>query len=168
MKEIFNRRSIRKYKDKKVEKEKIERMLRAAMQAPSAVNQQPWEFIVVENKETLKKLSQISPYSKMVENAPVAFVILFRKEGIPVPSMIQQDMGAATQNLLLEATHLGLGAVWLGVYPVQDRMDSIRSLLEIPDNLESFAVVPVGYPDGQENKFVDRFDESRVHYEGWK
>lgn len=168
MKEIFNRRSIRKYEDRPIEKEKIEKLLRAAMQAPSAANQQPWEFIVVQDKELLKKLSEASPYSKMVASSGVTFVLLSRKEGLIFADCSPQDMGAAAENLLLEAVELGLGAVWLGIKPVEERMDYVKNMFNLPENIEAFALIPVGYPDGQKNQFVDRFDETRVHYEGWK
>lgn len=168
MKAIFNRRSIRKYKDKPVEREKIEKLLRAAMQAPSAGNQQPWEFIIVEDKEGLKKLSEASPYSKMVANSAVTFVLLSKKEGAMFPLCIQQDMGAAAENLLLEAVELELGAVWLGIAPIQERMNYIQNMFGLPEGIEPFALIPVGYPDGQKNEFVDRFDATRIHYENWK
>jgi nitroreductase len=168
MKAIFNRRSIRKYKDKSVEREKIEKLLRAAMQAPSAGNQQPWEFIIVEDKERLKKLSEVNPYSKMVANSAVTFVLLSKKEGVMVPLCIQQDMGAAAENLLLEAVELELGAVWLGIAPIQERMNYIKNMFGLPEGIEPFALIPVGYPDGQKNEFVDRFDATRIHYENWK
>ncbi|MFT5872331.1 MAG: nitroreductase [Clostridium sp.] len=168
MQAIFNRRSIRKYEDRPVEKEKIEKLLRAAMQAPSAANQQPWEFLVIEDKEVLNKLAQTSPYSKMVASSAVTFVLLSRKEGLLAPGCVPQDMGAAAENLLLEAVELELGAVWLGIASIQDRMEYIKKLFKLPENIEPFALIPVGYPDGQENKFVDRFDETRVHYGTWK
>lgn len=168
MKAIFNRRSIRKYENRPIEKEKIEKLLRAAMQAPSAANQQSWEFIVVEDKEKLKKLSEASPYSKMVASSAVTFVLLTKKEGLIFPDCSQQDMAAAAENLLLEAVDLGLGAVWLGISPVKERMDFIKNMFNLPENIEAFALIPIGYPDGQKNEFVDRFDEKRVHYEGWK
>ena len=168
MKAIFNRRSIRKYEDRPVEKEKIEKLLRAAMQAPSAANQQPWEFLVIEDKEVLNKLAQTSPYSKMVASSAVTFVLLSRKEGLLAPGCVPQDMGAASENLLLEAVELELGAVWLGIASIEDRMEYIKKLFDLPENIEPFALIPVGYPDGQKNKFVDRFDETRVHYGTWK
>jgi len=168
MQAIFDRRSIRKYEDRPVEKEKIEKLLRAAMQAPSAANQQPWEFLVIEDKEVLNKLAQTSPYSKMVASSAVTIVLLSRKEGLLVPSCVPQDMGAASENLLLEAVELGLGAVWLGIASIPDRMEFIKKLFDLPENIEAFALIPVGYPDGQKNKFVDRFDEARVHYGTWK
>jgi nitroreductase len=168
MEAIFNRRSIRTYEDKPVEKEKIEKLLRAAMQAPSAANQQPWEFIVVEDKENLKKLSNASPYSKMVANSAVTIVLLSRKEGVAFPPCIPQDMGAAAENLLLEAVQLELGAVWIGIAPVQERMNYITDMFGLPEGIEPFALIPVGYPDGHKNEFIDRFDATRVHYENWK
>ena len=165
---IFNRRSIRKYEDKPVENEKIEKLLRAAMQAPSAVNQQPWEFIVVKDKEKLKNLSEVSQYSKMVANSAVTIVLLSRTEGIKIPPCIPQDMAAAAQNILLEAVELGLGAVWIGVAPIEERMNHVEDLFNLPEGIELFALIAVGYPDGQKNEFVDRFDATRVHYEDWK
>ena len=168
MEAIFNRRSIRKYQDKPVEKEKIEKLLKAIMQAPSAVNQQPWEIIVVENKETLKSLSEMSPYSKMVADSPVAFVLVANSDNFKVPSAWQQDMGAATENLLLEAVELGLGGVWLGTDVAEENMNFVRKIFDLPENILPFSVVPVGYPDGQNHNFVDRFNKDKVHYEGWK
>lgn len=166
MDSIFNRRSIRKYKNIPVEKGKVEKLLRAAMQAPSAGNQQPWEFIVVEDKDKLKELSKTSPYSKMVADSAVTFVLLSRKKDLIFPNCVLEDMGAAAENLLLEAVDLGLGAVWLGVATVKERMDYVKKLFNLPDDIEGFCLIPVGYPDdSQQNKFVDRFEANRVHYE---
>jgi nitroreductase len=167
MEAIFNRTSIRKYKEKAVEKEKIEKLLRAAMQAPSAVNEQPWEFIVIENKETLNKLSGMSPYSKMVANSAVTFIIVANKDKLKVADAWQQDLGAATENLLLEATYLGLGAVWLGTAVSEENMNFVKKLFKLPENIIPYAVVPVGYPD-QNSTVVDRFNEDSVHYENFK
>lgn len=165
MEAIFNRRSIRRYKNQAVEEEKIEQLLRAAMQAPSAANQQPWEFIVVQNKDNLQKLAQISAYSKMVADAPLAIVLLGNEDRMRLQVHWEQDMAAAAQNILLEAAHLGLGGVWLGVAPMEDRMELISKLYDLKDRLKPFCVIPIGYPEGQENKFVDRYDPDRVHYE---
>lgn len=166
MNSIFTRRSIRKYEDKEIEKDKIEKLLRAAMQAPSAGNQQPWEFIVVENKESLEELAQMSPYSKVIADSKVAIVLLANKERMKFPENWQQDMAAATQNLLLEIVELGLGGVWLGVAPLEDRMNHIQKMFDLPANILPFSVVPVGYSSA-ENKFVDRYDETRVHNDKW-
>lgn len=163
---IFNRRSLRKYKDRPVENEKVDKLLRAAMQAPSAGNQQPWEFIVVQEKDSLKKLSEMSPYSNFIADAPVAFVLLANEERMKFPENWQQDMGAATENILLHAVEQELGAVWLGVAPLEDRVNYLIEIFDLPQNIKPFAVISIGYPaEGQENKFIDRFDKTRVHYE---
>jgi nitroreductase len=168
MEAIFKRKSVRKYQDKPVEKEKIDKLLKAIMQAPSAVNQQPWEVIVIENKDTLKKLSQMSPYSKMIEGSAVTFVLVANKDNLKVPTAWQQDMGAATENLLLEAVELDLGAVWLGTATSEETMNFVRNLFDLPENILPFSVVPVGYPEQQSGEVVDRFNMDKVHYEGWK
>lgn len=167
MKEIFNRRSIRKFNDQIVEPEKIDKLLRAAMQAPSAANQQPWEFIVVKDKEALNRLSQVSPYSKPVASSDVTFVLLANVSELKFESAWQQDMSAAAQNILLEATHLGLGSVWLGVATSDDVVKNVRALYSLPETVKPFALISVGYPDGQKNEFVDRYKSEKVHEEKW-
>ena len=114
MNSIFSRVSIRKYQDKPVEKEKIEAILRAAMQAPSAANQQPWEFYVVTNKEKLEALSKVHPYAGMTRNAPAAIVSVYRKE-CALPDYAQIDLAISMENLWLETNAQGLGGVWLGI-----------------------------------------------------
>ncbi|MPM69739.1 FMN reductase [NAD(P)H] [bioreactor metagenome] len=165
--EIINkRRSIRTYKDIQVEKEKVEKLLRAAMQAPSAYNQQAWEFIVIENKETLNKLSMMSLYAKPVEKAPLAIIVLANNQNVKVPECWQQDLGAATENLLLEAVELGLGGVWMAVAPFEDRMSYIKDMFKLPDSILPYSVISVGYPV-DEMQFIDRYDKSKVHFEKW-
>ncbi|MBE6068010.1 MAG: nitroreductase family protein [Clostridium lundense] len=165
--EIINiRRSTRTYKEIKVENEKINKLLRAAMQAPSAFNQQAWEFIVIENKETLKKLSGMSEYSKSIEKSPVTIIVLGNRDKMTVPECWQQDLGAATENLLLEAVELELGGVWMAVAPFEDRMNYIREIFNLPENIIPYSVIPVGYPE-EESKFIDRYDDNKVHYERW-
>lgn len=160
---IFHRVSIRKYKERPVEREKIELMLRAAMAAPSACNQQPWEYYVVMNRDKIKDLSGTSPYARCAAGAPLVFVPCYRKEGI-APEYFEIDMSASVENLLLEADELELGAVWMGIAPVRERMEAVRSVLDIPETLEPFALIPCGYPD-EERPQQDRFEEARVHYE---
>lgn len=162
MNSIFKRVSIRKYQDKPVEQEKIERMLRAAMAAPSACNQQPWEFYVATDKEVIGKLADSSPFAGCAKNAPVVFVPCYRKE-CQVPEFAQIDMSAAVENLLLEAEELGLGAVWLGVAPREERMKAVGEILSIPENLAVFAMISCGYP-AEEKAQQDRYEECRVHY----
>ncbi len=162
MDHIFTRVSIRKYQDRPVEKEKTMAILRAAMQAPSAANQQPWEFYVVTNKEKLQALSQVSPYAGMTKNAPVAIVAVYRRDCL-LPSYAHIDLSIAMENLWLETDAQGLGGVWLGIAPIEERMKAVEEILEIPDTLRAFAIFPYGYP-AEERKQQDRFEESRIHY----
>lgn len=162
MNSIFHRTSIRTYLDKKVEAQKVEKMLQAAMAAPSACNQQPWEYYVVTDTDKLKELAQASPYAGCTANAPMAFVACYRKECI-VPEYTQIDLSASVENLLLEADTLELGAVWLGIAPLQDRMDNVRKILSIPEELEAFAIIPCGYPQ-QVKAQQNRYEKERVHY----
>ena len=162
MNSIFHRISVRKYEQRAVDPEKIEMMLKAAMAAPSACNQQPWEFYVVTDKELIGQLSEASPYAKCAKEAPVVFVPCFRSEGI-APEYFNIDMSAAVENLLLEADTLGLGAVWMGISPDEGRMEAVRKVLDIPVNLNAFALVPCGYP-AEEREQENRYEESRVHY----
>lgn len=162
MNSIFHRISVRKYKDTSVEQEKIELMLKAAMAAPSACNQQPWEFYVVTDKNVIGQLAESSPYAKCAKGAPLVFVPCFRSEGI-APEYFNIDMSAAVENLLLEADDLGLGAVWMGISPDETRMKAVRNVLNIPEHLHAFALVPCGYP-AEEREQENRYDESRVHY----
>lgn len=167
MEEIFNRRSIRKFTNQPVESEKIDKLLRAAMQAPSAANQQAWEFIVVQEKEKLAQIAEVSPYSKPVAGSAVTFVLLADESKMKVPTGWEQDMGAAAENLLLEAVHLGLGGVWFGVATADFVAENVRKLFELPEGIRPFALISVGYPDGQKNQFIDRYQADRVHYEKW-
>lgn len=162
MDSIFHRTSIRKYRDTKVEAEKVEKLLRAAMAAPSACNQQPWEYYVVTNPQVLAQLAASSPYARCTKSAPLAFVACYRKACI-APEYAQIDLSASVENLLLEADAQGLGAVWLGIAPVRERMNRVAEILEIPDSLEAFAIIPCGYP-AEEKQQQDRFDSQRVHY----
>lgn len=171
MKEIFKRKSIRKYTDEDVSDEIVNQLLRAAMQAPSGKNQQPWEFIVVRDREKLEQMSQTAaphPYHFAAKKAPVTILLVANMEKVSLPETWQQDMAAATENLLLEAVYLGLGAVWLGVAEIDNRAEYIKSIFQLPDTIKPFAMVPVGYPVAPYSSAVnDRFDEGRIHYEEW-
>ena len=163
MKEIFERISIRKYQEKPVPDEMIESILRAAMAAPSAGNQQPWEFYVVTDREKIRELAACSPYAGCAANAPAVIVPCYRTSGLRFPEFDQIDTSIATENILLEITSQGLGGVWLAVAPVPDRMKKVEESLGIIDDLHAFALVPFGYP-AEERKQQDRYDAGRVHY----
>ncbi len=162
MNSIYTRVSIRKYQDRPVEPEKTLAILRAAMQAPSATNQQPWEFYVVANREKLQALSEVSPYAWMTKDAPIAIVSAYRKD-CKVPVYAQIDLSIAMENLWLETDAQGLGGVWLGIAPVEERMQAVEKILDIPDTLRAFAIFPYGYP-AEEKAQQDRFEPERIHY----
>ncbi|GBR74422.1 nitroreductase family protein [Candidatus Termititenax aidoneus] len=165
MQEIFQRISVRKFTEQKITKEQIQQILKAAMQAPSAYNQQPWEFLVIEDKSVLQKFTEIHPYAKsLLSGAAVGIFVLCAKDRLQLPEMAAQDLSAATQNILLEAVHLGLGGVWLGVNGHPERAAAAQKLFNLPDNIEVFAAIAVGYP-AENRKAQSRYEENRVHYE---
>ena len=163
MTEIFERVSIRKYQDRPVEEEKIQQILKAAMQAPSAGNQQPWEFYVVTDKEVIKRLSESHQYSGCAAGAPVVIVPCYRTENLRFEDYAEIDLSIATENLWLEVTSQGLGGVWMGIAPLKDRIKKVDEILGIGEGLHAFALVPIGYP-AESRVQQDRFDESRIHY----
>lgn len=162
MNSMYHRISVRKYQDKPVEREKIEAMLRAAMQAPSAGNQQPWEFYVVTDREKLEALSKAHRYAGMVKNAPAAIVSAYRT-ACWMPEYAQIDLSIAMENLWLETDAQGLGGVWLGIAPMEDRMETVEKIIGMPDTLRAFAIFPFGYP-AEERQQQDRFDPKRIHW----
>ncbi|MDI3538428.1 MAG: hypothetical protein PWP12_702 [Bacillota bacterium] len=163
---ILTRRSIRKYTDQPVPEEDITYLLRAAMSAPSAHNEQPWHFVVIKDRKLLAEIPKIHPYAQMVPGAQLAIMVcgdlaLDTRSGFWV-----QDCAAATENILIAAQSKGLGAVWVGVYPREERVQSFRLLFGIPENVVPFSLIPVGYPAEQKPP-ADRFNPSRVHYDRW-
>ena len=162
---INTRRSIREYQPKDVDDEDILKILKAGMQAPgSRLGAEPWEFVVIKNKETLAELAEIKP---RVKTAPVAILLVANIERAFYKLHWQQDMSAAAENMLLEAVNLGLGGLWNGVAPTEDTMQKVADLFGLDnENQKPFCVITLGYPaDGWENKFMDKFDEERIHYE---
>ena len=162
MNSIFHRISIRKYQEKPVEEEKIELLLKAGMQAPSACNQQPWEFYVVTDKETIQKLSVSTPYSGAAKGAMLVMVPCDRKNGLMAPSLADVDLAICTENILLEADELGLGAVMMAIAPDAERMEAVRRICDIPSRLDPFCLIPVGYP-AEGHPQQNRYDTSRIH-----
>ncbi len=163
---IITRRSIRKFTSQSVSDDLIQKLLRAGMQAPSARNKQPWHFIIITERILLDKISDIHPYAYMLKEAPLGIVIcgnIYIEETI---DYIVQDCSAATQNMLLTAHNFGLGAVWLGIYPREQRINALREILKIPQNVYPISMIAVGYP--AENKQPeDRFRNDRIHYNNW-
>lgn len=167
MKEIFNRRSIRKYEEQPVTDEKIQRILRAAMYAPSAGNERPWHFIVIKDRKTLDEIPKHHPHTEMLKEAPMAIVPCCDTSNLKYDGAFWiQDMAAAIQNILLEAKHLGLGSCWCGVYSREILMEPVARILNIPEHIIPVAVIAIGYP-GEEREVRERYNEDRVHYEKW-
>jgi nitroreductase len=164
---IVNRRSIRKYTDQPVTEEQIAQLLRAAMSAPSAANQQPWRFVVVRNRELLDQIPTFHPHASMAPQASLVIAVCGDLSDLRIPERWVQDCSAATENILLAAHDLGLGAVWLGVYPTDERVDGVRKLLALPEHIMPLSMVAVGYP-AEHPPAVDRFDPSYVHYDRWR
>ncbi len=163
---IFNRRSIRKYTDAPVSEKDLQTILKAGMLAPSANNKQPWQFVVVNERETLTALAEVHPYAKMLLQAPLAIVVCGDRERSHKEYWVQ-DCAAATQNILIAATALGLGSVWLGVHPNESRVYGVSQLLALPDEkITPFSIVALGYP-AEEKGEVDRYQPDWVHYNRW-
>ena len=159
---IFKRKSVRKFKEERVPDDLIENLLKAGMQAPSSCNSQPWEFIVVDRKEDKEAISRMHQFAKPAANASHLIITLGNLNEAKVHRMIDQDLGACNENILLQATHEGLGAVWLGFHPIEDRTLRLKEYLEIPDYCIPFSVICVGYPEN-EGEVKLRYDESKVH-----
>lgn len=163
---IRTRRSIRQYQSKAVPSELVETALAAAMNAPSACNTQPWHFVVIDDRKILDAVPQVNPHAAMAARAPMA-VLVCGDLSLEVPSGYWVvDCAAAVENFLLAAHVLGLGAVWTGVYPRQDRMDGFRRLLGLPENIVAHSLIVVGYP-AEQPAHQDRFRPDRIHRNGW-
>ncbi len=163
---IMTRTSVRSYTSQQVEQDKIEKLLRAGMAAPTAGNRQPWEFIVVRERTTLNKFAEIIPGAHMAAKAQVAIVVLGTPAKALMPEYWVQDCSAATENILLAAHGMGLGAVWCGAYPNNevDRVGQMSSLLNLPEGTMALSIIVVGYPDS-EPTIKDKWDTAKVHYD---
>lgn len=162
---ILARTSIRSYQDRPVEQDKIEKLLRAGMAAPSAVDKRPWHFIVVTDKQVLNGLAQANPNAGMAARAPLAIVVCGDKTKAltRVPDYWVQDASAATQNILLAAQGMGLGAVWTGTYPVTDHVEKVAAALNLPEHIVPFCTIVIGYPEKYQAP-KDKWDEGNISY----
>lgn len=161
---ILQRRSIRKYKDLPVPDALRTQLLRAAMSAPSACNQQSWRFVVIEEREILKEISQIHGGFTALKTAQLAILVCGEPKATQLECYWEYDCSAATQNMLIAARALGLGSVWMGInQKTPDDAAPFRRILNIPEDLQPFSLVAVGYAD-ETPKAVDRFDEGKIHF----
>ena len=166
---IMTRASVRSYTDQPVEKDKVDKMLKAAMAAPTARNQQPWAFVVVDSRGVLDELAEALPHAKMAAQAPLAIVacgdLTKALPGIAQEYWIQ-DVSAAVENLLLAAHAMQLGAVWTGVYPITERVAEVTRVLSLPEHIIPLAVIPIGYPAGEVQP-KDKWKPENVKYNKW-
>lgn len=161
---ILSRRSIRKYTARKISLKKIEGLLKAAMAAPSAFNAQPWHFIIIDDRRILDKVPEFHHHSDMLLQAKTAIAVCGDTQVQPDRWML--DCSAAVQNILLTAHAEGLGAVWVGIYPVPERIKGLKDMLGLPDHIVPLALIPLGYPREKKSP-ANRYDPSKIHNNHW-
>ncbi len=165
---IFSRKSVRNFTGESVSQEMLETLLRAAMAAPSAVNMQPWEFVLVKNRDKLQALADNLPYAKMLDKASACIIVC------AVPELAHRklkdyaviDCSCASQNILIAAEALGLGAVWTAVFPNIDRIEFVRRLLNIPKDVIPLNAIAIGVPTGEDQP-KDKYKPQKIHFEKW-
>ncbi len=163
---IITRTSIRNFTDQPVSDELKSAILHAGMSAPSGVNKQPWEFVLIDAPEILKQLADSLPYAKMVANAPMAIAVCANSERFldgDDSTLWVQDVAAASENILLAAHAFGLGAVWTCLYPHEDRMAAAKQTLSLPEGIVPFSLIPVGYPS-KTHAPIEKWHSERVHH----
>lgn len=170
MSNILSRKSVRSYTHEAVTRSQLDTLVRVAMAAPTGRDMRPWKFIVIDDKAMMQKLANTLPYAKMLTEAQAAIVVcgdlsITDKEGKPSTNWAF-DCSAATENLLLQAEAMGLGAVWTGVYPYEDRTAAVQSVISLPQNIVPFCLVPIGHPKGEPQP-KDKYNKENIHYNGW-
>ena len=163
---ILNRRSIRKYTNQKISEDKIEKILKAAMYAPSAMNYQPWHFIVIDKREAIDQIFNINQHAEMVKEAQLLIIVCGDLKLEMNIDYLVQDCSAATQNALLAIHDLGLGAVWVSSYPNKETVEGIRKYYGLPENIVPVSIISLGYPAEQVTT-EERFNKSRIHNNKW-
>lgn len=167
---ILARKSVRSYTDRPIAREQIDTLLRAAMAAPSGRDMRPWKFVVIDDRAAMDSLRGRLPYAKMLAEAQAAIVVcgdldVKDNEGNPSTNWTF-DCSAATENLLLAAESMGLGAVWTAVYPYEDRLEVVKAALGLPEHIVPLNVIPLGWPKGDPQP-KDKYEAANIHYNGW-
>ena len=160
---MLTRKSVRNFSDKEIEDEKIELLMKAAMSAPSAMNKQPWEFYIAKSEESKEAIRKAMPFGKY-KSAIIIIPCVREINAIPVAhDLVYCDLGAASENILLAAHSLGLGAVWCAIYPTKLLMKSIKKVCKMPVGVTPFSAIYVGYPsEDDKSKVKDKYDPKRV------
>ncbi|MFC2104586.1 nitroreductase family protein [Bacteroidota bacterium] len=166
MEGIFTRRSIRKYTNQEVKNDQIEILVKVGMYAPSASNQQPWHFVIINKREILNKIAEVHPYAKMLTQAKLAILVCGDEDLELSKGYWVVDCSAATQNILLAAHGLGLGAVWLGIHPREERKNEIRKIFNLSGNIQPMSLISIGYPN-EHKETPERYKPERIHYNTW-
>lgn len=163
---ILSRRSVRVFEDRQVPNELRQKIMQAAMAAPSARNEQPWKFVMIDDREILKEIAARFPNAEPAQTAPFGILVCADTTLETSPGYWVIDCAAAAENIVLAAVGLGLGAVWTGVYPREDRVQGLREMLGIPEHVVPHSLILVGYP-AEHPEPVDRFDPQRVYHNRW-
>lgn len=164
---LFNRRSIRKYTRQEIDKESIIKIIEAGMYAPSAANKQPWHFIVFKEQSTIQSIIDVHPNAAMLKGAAAGILVCFDEKLQHDDGYGVIDCSAATQNMLLAAHGMGIGACWVGIYPRNNRVETLGKLFKLPEHVVPFSVISLGYPGSTPNK-PERLKPERINYESWK
>ena len=163
---IITRRSIRKYKDARLDDALLKKLIRAGCYAPSAMKKLPWRFVIIDDRKILDGLTEIHPGSQMLKGAHQAVLVCGDSDAAHTWEYMMLDLSACTQNILLAAHAEGIGGCWIGIYHREERMDYLRKACSLPENIIPFALISLGYPD-EKKEAPERFDESLIHYNRW-
>ncbi len=164
---LLDRRSIRKYTGEKIDRELLIGLVEAGMYAPSAHNQQPWHFIIMDDPAIFQRIQEFHPYSRMLKRAAAVILVAADLRHLKSEVFWPQDLAAATENILLAANALELGGVWLGVYPKTDLMGGLRELCCLPEYILPFSLISLGYP-AEKPERPRRFHEERIDFNVWR
>ena len=164
---LISRRSVRHYTGSKIDVDKILKLVRAGMHAPSARNRRPWHFIIIDDRDILKKITEIHPYARMLSEASHAIAVCGDEKLENGPGYYKLDCSAATQNILLAAHSMGLGAVWLGIEPRSERVKALNSLFGLPGHIQTLSVVSLGIPADIPSDIPDRYEPGKIRWNRW-
>ena len=163
---LLNRRSIRKYKDQKISKENIDKILKAAMYAPSAMNLQAWHFVVIDDRDILIETIKSIPYAEMLKQSTAAILVCGDSLIEKNESWLLQNCSASIQNILLSAHGLGIGSCWIAIHGMDDVYKNVKAQFKLPENIVPVALISLGYPD-EVVTAEERYKEEKIHYNNW-